>query len=104
MALRCKAGDIAVVVAEGKYLGMLVEVLYAAPLHQHTLPDGHWSEAGRPGDWVLKSLGTPFDADLRPFGKRKAMYGLGRDSGLRPIRPGEFADHADNQRELKVVR
>lgn len=64
-----------------------MEVLYAAPQVEFQLPDGYSHMGSSPDCWVLHSLGSPFNAPTEEQGfMRPAMYGVGPDAGLRPLR------------------
>ena len=96
--MNCKQGDLAVVVGGSpRFLGMIVEVIAPAPLHDFTLPDGYPSVgAGRPGYWIVRSAGRPFQASIQrasgSVGRRAAEYGIWDDMYLRPIRDQDGAD------------
>lgn len=90
--MNCKPGDIAVVIKDGKFLGRMFEVLCAAPTDgDFLLPDERIHLPCPAGYWVLKSLGTPVEAEMS-VGTRKTMYGCGSDHWLRPIRGAEECD------------
>lgn len=91
--MNCKPGDLAWVRAsKPEYNGALVEVLYAPPSQNFTLPDGapHIGYAGNEPAWVLRFLSGPVPAPTSTISGRKswrkAIYGVGRDGALRPIR------------------
>lgn len=97
MKLNCKPGDLAVIVrnspvADG-VLGMIVEVLSAAPNEIFKLPCGFFNSASTPGDpsWVCK-FQNPITVKLESGEFRRAVYASVRDAGLRPLRPGEGDD------------
>jgi hypothetical protein len=100
--VNCQPGDLAVVIADGPYLGWLVEVLRAAPAHRFQLPDGHWHRACEPGDWVLKLLGSKAHAKVAdveggPVTRtRLTEFGVGADRHLRPLR-GELMPESHDE-------
>lgn len=75
--MNCKVGDIAVVVRGrtcDKHVGRLVKILEA--------------ELGRPGYWLIESVGeTPLEDDWGPVKRTHCA-----DSRLRPIRPDELPE------------
>lgn len=87
--MNCKPGDLATVITS-EYAGKLVEVLYLAPAHDFTLPDG-FRNHGEPNAtcWVIRVLGTPVKVRVDNYGPgwRLALYGTANDANLRPI-PG----------------
>lgn len=92
MKLNCKPGDMAVVIGDGPFAGMIVEILYAAPMEEFNLPDGYPHEAGGPAEWVIK-MPRPVPALIeRSSIPRMTIYGCGRDSRLRPIRDSDGED------------
>lgn len=84
--LRCKPGDLAIVVTGTKYAGKLLEVLEAAPPHEFKLPDGQINDPCPPGYWVVKILGAPIPVVLRNGVSRLAPYGTCGDHQIRPLR------------------
>lgn len=89
-----KAGDLAIVVnAKPRYNGRIVQVLYAAPAHEFTLPNGTVNSAPTEHpSWVLKAVGGPFLAPIGPPRKLvPTWYGVGSDRFLRPL-PGDPHD------------
>lgn len=87
--MNCKPGDLAIII-KPPLAGRLVEVMYSAPGRRFVLPDGYWhATPSTPDQWVIRSLGSPFDARMRPTGReRKAMYAAIADKYLRPL-PGD---------------
>ena len=92
MNLRCRVGDLAVVVhapAMPEMLGRFLTVLYAAPRHDHRLPDGmlHGPTLGD-GRWVVE-FQREIDAPIWYYrgGTRRTRYAVVMDRCLRPIRP-----------------
>ena len=83
--MNCKPGDLAIVIRDGPCLGMLVEVLHAAPSHSFLLPDGHRHVGCDAGDWVLLLLGRTVLVPCER-GSRMTQYCVGKDSSLRPLR------------------
>lgn len=87
--LRCRAGDLAVIVAVSPAMpeltGSIVDVVHIAPAHDFKLPDGHWHEGVSGGQsWVVK-----FHRPIRPsttWGLRTALYAVAPDRALQPIR------------------
>ena len=101
--MNCKPGDLAIIIGHSKHAGRLVEVLFAAPIHDFLLPDGDWHLACPSGYWCLRSLGTPFDLVIRmPWGTTTSsgMYVAGADAWLRPLR-GE-SECSDGLMELSL--
>lgn len=99
--MNCKPGDLARIVHPALY-GKFVDVLYAAPTTDYTLPDGYLASpnlAGEP-EWVCAAHGAPFDAPLRRGGARKARYAGIKDKWLRPIRG---LDETADERESAVA-
>lgn len=96
MALRCKPGDLAVIVASCPLYGALVSVLHAAPFMDFMLPDGHNHVGVAPGSWVVESLGKPFDAPCGRDGvttrRRETRFGVCEDHQLRPLRDADGED------------
>lgn len=97
--MKCKPGDRAIVI-KGKYAGKVVEVLYESPPEDFTLPDGSENWGAPPGFWVVKSLGTPFLADVGtsagfsifPLKIRESLYLSIADAILQPLREEPDAD------------
>ena len=83
--MNCKPGDLAIVVRDGPYIGTLVAVLYAAPAHSFSLPDGHGHMACEADEWVVELLGRKLRAPCE-HGSRMTRYCSARDSSLRPLR------------------
>jgi len=86
--MNCKPGDLAWVVgANPPYNGRLVEVMYATPYGDYTLPDGApaRSDTDEPS-WVVRFIGGQVPAPLLGGRWRMTFYGSGRDRFLRPIR------------------
>ncbi len=105
--MNCKPGDIAVIIGVSKFAGMIVEVLYFAPIGSFALPDGYPACNESEHDcWVVKSLGSQFNANLnigdRVTGQRKTMYGFGADRKMRPIRGIE--DGESTQENIKLPK
>jgi hypothetical protein len=95
MTLRCKPGDLAVIIgynaAYPHLTGRLVDVIQLAPVGcGFQLPDGKFHLPCSPGDWVIR-FHSPVDlSGLR--GKKLSFYVVCHDRALRPIRdPGEDA-------------
>ena len=89
--MNCKPGDIALITRQ-PYAGFMVEVLYAAPMVDHRLPDGKSHESSSANSWVVKSLGSPFvlrQMTGKVMSVRTGYYGSCLDSALRPL-PGEL--------------
>ena len=84
--MNCKPGDLAIITGSSIYTGRLVEVLFAAPVVPFMLPDGFRHDACEYGDWVIKSIGSPFSTTTHS-GRflRFAIYGVGTDSYMRPL-------------------
>ena len=83
--MRCKPGDLAVIV-HPRLAGKLVEVIHAAPAgHSFYLPNGVWHSRAIASDWVIKALGAPFDV-RRPSGAFTNEYACCEDRWLRSIR------------------
>lgn len=82
--MNCQPGDIAIVVKECRWKGRLLEVLYARPFGNYTLPDGQPARVDslEPG-WVVRML-EPIPARLTKT--RMAIYGDATDSYLKPLR------------------
>ena len=86
--MNCKPGDIARIIG-APYVGHLVEVLYAPPMGEYSLPDGHGALSLNRFTWVCRALGYTFQA-LTTRGARTARFADIPDKYLRPIRdPGE---------------
>jgi len=78
--MKCKQGDIAIVLGRSVHAGKLVEVISPAPLCDFTLPNSVEHYRSTPGRWVIKSLGSPFYYSLGD-----GMYGTGTDHMLQPL-------------------
>lgn len=92
--MNCKQGDLAVVIVPGRWHGVLVSVLHAAPVGEDfRLPDGFLQSPCEPGMWVVEVLGSPVEVKVNgPLGHRLTRFGATSDSNLRPIRdPGDGA-------------
>lgn len=95
--MNCKPGDLAIMIADKRHAGRLVEVLYASPRSPHQLPDGFQASGALPGYWVCLSLGSPFDAPIYCIATgertwRAAMYASLPDWALRPLRGDEAGE------------
>ena len=96
--MRCKVGDIAVVVGFRYYpsvLGRLVEVIGAVPPGVTTLPNGYSAESVKGHDWIARSLGGEFPNEM--------IFGTCPDSLLRPIRRDADPVETETEREIEVV-
>lgn len=101
--MNCKSGDLAIVVRAGPYAGRMVEVLFEAPAHSFTLPNGtpHAKPTTLPA-WVVNLLGSPIDARFTLSGERRAvMQGVVADAYLRPLRGDISEEGAQEACELK---
>jgi len=87
--MNCTIDDIAIVIGKSKYAGLLVHVINKAPEHIFKLPNGVAHRAARPGSWVVKSLGKPFEDALGD-----GLFGVGNDERLLPIPIDRPAKHA----------
>jgi hypothetical protein len=87
--MNCRPGDLAIII-RAPYAGMMVEVLYEAPTRvYHTLPDDQRHGPCPPGNWVVKSLGSPFNVRLsigHDISTRVTQYACCTDAALRPLR------------------
>jgi hypothetical protein len=86
MALRCKAGDIAITVA-GPRVGRVVEVIRFLGKANSPIEN--------PGEdyWGIEYRGSPF-ADT-------GEWWIARDSYMLPIRPGDLDETEETQKELE---
>ena len=102
--LRVKAGDLAIVGADGdpRFNGRIVEVLYLTPAQDFVLPDGFraFGSAGEDPSWVVKLIGGPAQVELyspryrnQVIRTRKTWFLVVFDSRLTPL-PG-IADDDD---------
>lgn len=92
MKLNCRPGDLAVVIVDGPFLGMIVEVLYKAPMEPFNLPDGYPHVPGKENSWVIK-MQRPIVLSLKYNSeKRMTIYACATDSVLRPIRDSDGED------------
>lgn len=82
-ALRCRPGDLAIVVWPGAWHGRIVRVLYDAPLKERfTLPNGIEQPGNYgPGGWIVASTGTRFGHGIRGDGQ----YATAQDRYLVPL-------------------
>lgn len=94
--MNCKPGDLAVIVGTSTiYQGMLVDVLYSAPLQEFILPDGRkHMPAKDEKDWLVqfqRPITAPTGKGGIKTGEVITLYGVVHDDHLRPIRdqPGE---------------
>ena len=89
--LRCRPGDLAVVI-KGPKAGLLVDVLSLAPAQgSFRLPDGQ-PAFGEDSAWVCKTAGFPIEMPLDNGRTRWARFLVIQDHGLWPIRdPGDGA-------------
>jgi len=89
--MNCKPGDLAIIIGKPTHnpeaLGMIVEVLYAAPLERFKLPDGTPHQAASALSWVIR-LTRPLPLAWNTVRKMGA-YAVCPDSRLRPL-PGEI--------------
>lgn len=97
--MNCKPGDLALIVGGSRFAGGLVEVLHAAPSVMFFLPDGYVHEGCSLNFWVIRSMGSPFDAPTSPGKTRKTMYAVGNDLFLRPLKGLE----KDKKQKLEAV-
>lgn len=85
MALKCKPGDLAIILNSARYpevIGRIVEVLYTAPQGDFDMPDGFPAWGASPGGWVIKLIGAPiFEIELA----RHRVFGWIEDFRLCPI-------------------
>lgn len=90
MTLRCRPGDLAVVVRGPEcILGHFVDVLYAAPREDFRLPDGCLHAGATAHRWVVRfthEIEAPTEGPLGT-GVRMTRYAPVPDWALRPIRP-----------------
>jgi hypothetical protein len=86
--MNCQPGDLAIVISPVRpYAGRLVEVLYAPPSGDYTLPNGQRACCDHKTPcWVLKFIGGEVPAPLDTGGTRMTLYGCGADRSLRPLR------------------
>lgn len=94
--MNCRPGDLAIIVHPSMY-GTLVQILYAEPDGNYTLPDGFPGRNVDGPGWVFEFLGAPRSV---PVGRRSrtARYAACNDRWLRPIR-----DHGDDAQD-EVLR
>lgn len=89
MTLRCKPGDLAVIVGHNPsyphLTGRIVEVLELAPAERwFYLPDGKGHRPAGAGTWIIRFTSP---VNLPPVrGREQAIYGCCPDRALRPIR------------------
>lgn len=89
--MRCRPGDIAVTVGfrSGfpEHTGQIVDVLYAAPSCEHTLPNGVLAcgNDDAVARWVIR-LRQPVRLLCRDGTQRLSFYAVCRDANLQPIR------------------
>lgn len=104
--MNCKPGDLAVCIRHSDIvpispLGRLCTVLYAVPLGDFTLPDGHKQISSKARDrlgtpeWVVEwqsEMAYPMVRGGQPDGFRYTRFGVVPDHALRPIRPDGITD------------
>lgn len=90
--MNCKPGDLAVIVRglHAENIGAIVEVLRAAEMCEHVLPENGITYAqGHGFRWVIRSIGRPLThSNNWPNSK----FHVARDVALRPIRPNDGED------------
>ena len=95
MTLRCRPGDLALIVGESWYSpaikGRIVHVESAAPSGANfTLPNGQTHLAVGAGYWVCRFVGGPVYVPYgfeQPWDNRLSSHAAIPDRVLRPIRP-----------------
>jgi len=105
--LRCRPGDLAVVVRAPDMapfvLGRFCTVLYAAPAGaEFRLPDGVMHTAVRTGRWVVqwqRPIEVPM---LPPWEPRRTEFSTFPDFALRPIRPDADEPATETEREKEA--
>lgn len=98
--MRCKVGDIAVIVRcdHRENFGRLIEVLApVSPGEWVAMPNGMSGFVAQGLDWLCKSIGSA----VLLGGNKPSLYCLCPDSWLRPIRPD--ADPVETETEREVV-
>lgn len=103
--MNCKPGDLAVVIGSfsDDNLGMLVEVMHAAPKCKYLLPDGvlmHGENAKYQG-WMVKTLCRPF-VRVGPDGFDRGLYAQFPDYRLRPLPRDKDSAKATGWTEIKA--
>jgi len=90
--MNCKPGDLAVSIGT-KNAGRFMRVLYAAPYHDFTLPNGSGAVAATVPSWVVELLDGTLMVDRMDGSRVAVRIGVARDSQIRPIRdPDEELD------------
>ena len=100
--MKCKPGDLAYI-THPSMLGKLVTVLSAAPVGEFRFPNGTLSAAKvwRHGDWVIQSMGGPFDV-VRCSGRPATnIYAVCNDCWLRPIRGDGLPESETTDADLR---
>lgn len=67
--------------------GAIVEVIDRVPNEDFFLPDGYPHYGAESNHWVIKSLGSLFEARLGEDGVRKTRFGVANGIYLKPL-PG----------------
>lgn len=86
--MNCQPGDLAIVIADRRYRGRLLEILHARPARgtMYTLPDGTQAEVTSDGPgWVVRML-EPMPVVWTDGVMRMAIYGDCPDAYLKPLR------------------
>jgi hypothetical protein len=83
--MNCKPGDLAVSIGS-KNPGRFMRVLYAAPYHEFTLPNGRGAMAATEPSWVVELLDGTMMVDLMDGSKVAVRFGAARDRCIKPIR------------------
>ena len=100
--MRCKLGDLAVIVKAGEPgdLGRLVEVVQFAPQEHNNLgPNGLLYDGG-PESWIIRALGGEFLLEDWSGNREWSQYASVDDDQLRPIRPDADPVETETEREV----
>lgn len=99
-ALRCKPGDLALVLGVSQYSGKFCRVLFLAPPHDFILPDGYTAAGmAQRNRWVVE-FPRDIRAPLSDGGWRLTRYGVAIDCKLLPIRPSAEPESTETLEEL----
>lgn len=107
--MNCQPEDTAIITRIGgapsvaHLIGLIVTVLYAAPIEEFHLPDGYFHEGIEADEnkWVVE-FQSPIIAPTSSGKSRATKYGVVPDWALTPIRDGLDSETMDELLELSL--
>jgi len=97
-----KPGKLAVIVGASVHAGRIVELIRLAPVGvKFDLPDGYPSSPVPANQWIIKAVGSKFDAPIDTGVIRKARYACGCATKLKPIDPPAEGETLEAYKNLK---